>query len=498
MRIAVASFSHETCTFCPNPTTVESFERGGVLHGDEVIEEARGIPNYINGFIKAAEEQPDVELVGILSASRAWGGSSGSWLTRDCFDKYSYGIAEGIREAGDIDGVLLALHGAMAVTGVPKPEAEVVRRVRAVVGGNVPIMVTLDLHANEDHDLTDAADGVFILKTYPHVDSEEMGLKAGRCIVETVRGGFKPTMAIRKPGVITPSVYQGTGEHPAKDIMDRAREWEGREEDAYCVSVAFGFAYADVPDVGATVIAVTNDDEELAERIAQDVSDYIWSLREPFAGKKLPKTKEGVAQAIKLAEEGKTPVVIADHSDRMGDSTHILRELIEQGARNFCVATIADEGAIKEIQGKAKVGEEVTVKVGGYADCWSGEPVEITGRMEYLGDLEYVNTGPMSRGARRRLGTSAVLGFGENNHVIVTPTLHQVLDDAIFPAVGLSLGDLDIIAIKSRVHFRAFYNDAAGSIVVVDAPGLGPADLTQHDYRNIPEDIYPIGKKWRE
>jgi len=497
MRIAVASFSHETCTFCPKPTTVEDFERGGVLRGKEVLDAHRGIPSYINGFIRAAEEAGDVELVGILDASRSWGGSSGSWLTKECFDKYSYGIAEGLKRAGGLDGVLLALHGAMAAEGCLKPEAEIVRRVRAAVGG-IPIIVTLDLHANEDHELTDAADGVFILKTYPHVDSEEVGMTAGRCLIRTIRGEFKPAMAIRKPGVITPSVFQGTGSHPAREIMDRARMWEGKEEDAYCVSVAFGFAYADVPDAGATVIAVTNDNREVAERIAQDVSDYIWSLREPFAGKKLPKTREGVEKAIEAAEAGRTPVVIADHSDRTGDSTHILKELIAQGARNFAVATIADARAIGEIQRKGKEGEIVTVDVGGYATKWSGTRARITGRVEYLGECEYVHSGPMSRGARVRLGTVAVLEFGDNDHVIITPTLHQVLDDAIFPAVGLSLDRLDIIAVKSRVHFRAFYDDVAGAIVEIDAPGLGPADLTQHEYRNLPSDIYPIGERWRK
>jgi microcystin degradation protein MlrC len=100
----------------------------------------------------------------------------------------------------------------------------------------------------------------------------------------------------------------------------------------------------------------------------------------------------------------------------------------------------------------------------------------------------------MSKGAKRNLGLTSVLSFGDNNHVILTPTLHQVLDDAIFPAVGLDLEELKIVAIKSRVHFRAYYNERAGSIVVVDAPGLGPADLSQHDYKNIPEEIYPINK----
>jgi microcystin degradation protein MlrC len=340
MRIAIASFSHETCTFCPNPTTIDDFEAGGVYYGKEVIEEVRGIPTYINGYIMAAEKHDDVELVGILSASRSRGGSSGSWLTNDCFDKYSNGIADGLKEKGPLDGVLLALHGAMAVEGYLKPEAELVRRCRDAVGPDVPIMVTLDLHANEDHELTEVADGIFILKTYPHVDSEEIGYTAATCLVKTINGEFKPTMAIEKPGVITPSVYQGTGESPAKEIMERARMWEEKEEDCYCVSVAFGFAYADVPDVGATVIAVTNDNKELADKIAKDVSDLIWKLREPFAGKKLPKTEEAVGQAISLAKEKKTPVIIADHSDRMGDSTWVLKELIDQGASDFCIATI--------------------------------------------------------------------------------------------------------------------------------------------------------------
>jgi microcystin degradation protein MlrC len=353
-------------------------------------------------------------------------------------------------------------------------------------------MVTLDLHANEDHELTDAADGVFILKTYPHVDSEEIGFTAARCLIETIRGEFKPVMGIMKPGVLTPSVYQGTGEYPAKDIMARAKMWEEKEKECYSVCVAFGFSYADVPDVGATVIAVINNDKELADRIVKDMSDFIWSLREPFAGKRLPKTEEGVAKAIRLAKEGKTPVIIADHSDRMGDSTWILKELINQRANNFCIATIADEKAIKEIQQNSPNFETVTVGIGGKSGHYAGDPVEIMGKINYFNDCEYILSGPMSRGATRRLGKTAVLSFGENNHVILTPTLHQVLDCSIFPAVNLDLDELDIIVIKSRVHFRAYFNEKAGSIVVIDAPGIGSADLTQHTYKNIPSKIYPL------
>lgn len=494
MRIAVASFSHETCTFCPKPTTVEDFERGGVYYGEDVLEKVRGIPTYINGFIKAAEEE-DVKLVGILSAARSYGGSSGSWLTKECFDKYSNGIAEGLRKAGKLDGVLLALHGGMAATGYLKPEAEIVRRARKVVG-DIPIMVTFDMHGNEDHEIIEAADGVFALKTYPHIDSEEIGVVAARCIIATIRGEFKPTMALKKPGIISPGVFQGTSFHPMRDIISRAEAWEEREKDAYCVSVMPGFPYADVPDAGATVIAVTNDNEELAEVIVEDVSDHMWALREPLARRRLPKPEEGVAKVLEMVRAGVRPVIIADHSDRTGDGTHVLEQLLKQGAKNFGVSTIADAKAVNEIELKAKVGDTVTVKVGGYEKL-SGSPVELTGKVEFLGDGSYVKNGPMGKGSRTILGPTAVLDLGGNNHVVISSTLHQVTDSAGFTAFGIDFDSLDIMSLKSRVHFRAFYDTIAGDIVEIDSPGLGPADLTKIDYKNVPRDIYPIGDKWR-
>ncbi len=301
IRLAVATFSHETCTFCPDPTGIAEWEfYGPPTRGDEVLRSG----SYIGGFVRAAREYDRVELVGILSPRDSKGGSSGSWVTREAFEKYANGIADDIRRTGPYDGVYLALHGAMAVTGVPKPEAELTRRVRAVVGPAVPIFVTLDLHANEDHELSDAATGVLIIKRYPHYDAALQGERALRLMLRTIKGTFKPVMATRKPGVLTPSVFQGTGTSPSMEIMERARIWEERTRDAY-VSVAYGFAYADVPDVGAAVMVITNNDRALADRIADDMSDFIWKKREEFAGKTLPKTEEGVRLAIAAARAGK-------------------------------------------------------------------------------------------------------------------------------------------------------------------------------------------------
>ena len=496
MRIAIARFSHETCTFCPRPTSSEDFEKGGVLHGEDVIEKSRGIRGYVRGFVKVAEEE-GVELVGILDASRSWGGSSGSWLTPECFDKFADGIAEGLKAAGKLDGLFLSLHGAMAAREHHKPEAEVARRAREVVGPDVPIMVTLDLHANEDHELTDASDAVFIIKTYPHVDKEEVGMEAARWMIDTVKGEKKPTVAIRKPGVISPSVFQGTGRHPGKTVMDRCREWE-EKHDCY-VSVAFGFAYADVPDGGASVIAVTNDDQALADEIAQDVSDLVWELREPLASRKIPKTREGIIQGLQHQRRGRRPIVLADHADRLGDSTHLLQELLLQGAENFGVSSIADPFAVKDLMENHKVGDEVTMTFGSFtATRYAGEPVEVTGKIIFLGDGNYKLTGPKDTGRLTNVGPTVALDLGKERYVVITSTLHQVQDSEGFEHYGIPFESLDILVIKSRVHFRAFYDGYAREIIEVDAPGLGAADLRQFNYMNEPEGIYPINPKWKE
>ena len=476
VRIGVATFSHETCTFCPRPTGIAEWEfYGPPLQGEAVLESGP----YIRGFVSQIREFPDVELVGLLSPRDAVGGSSGSWITKEAFDKYTGGIVRDLEEQGPFDGVFLALHGAMAVTEVAKPEAEIARRVRNIVG-DIPIVATFDLHGNEDGDFLQIADGAFTVKRYPHYDARLQGERAARYLLRVIRGTYKPTTATRKPGVITPSVYQGTGVSPARDIMERARRWECRQPDAF-VSVFFGFAYADVPDAGAAVNVMTNDDQELAEEIADDMAEYIWRVRAEFAGRKLPKTEEGVALALAAAKAGKTPVVIADHADRTGNSTHILKALIEQKAENFCIATISDKRAIGAIASEGGVGETVTVNVGGYADQYAGKPVAIEGTVEYLGKYA-------------RFDTIAVLHFGDNNRVIITPQLHQVTTRSIFDTLEIDIDECDIIALKTRVHFRRGFHETglAGSIFEVEAPGLGPADLTSLEYENVPKNLYPL------
>jgi microcystin degradation protein MlrC len=163
-----------------------------------------------------------------------------------------------------------------------------------------------------------------------------------------------------------------------------------------------------------------------------------------------------------------------------------------QKAHRVAVVSIADESAIQHLQATSRVGDEVTLSVGGTSTEWAGTPVPLTGAVTFLGDCTFVLTGPMSRGATIRLGTVAVLRFDDDNHVVITSRLFQLLDDAVLHAVGLNPEAIDILVIKSRVHFRAFYEEVAGAIIEIDAPGLGPADLSQHPYENIPGNLYPL------
>jgi microcystin degradation protein MlrC len=496
MRIAVASFSHETLTFCPELSTLKAWEEGGIRYGDETLNTEGEGKGYITGYKEAAEEYIDVELVGILRTSWPKMTGYGSWVTWEAFDvittRITSRIEEQINKPEGLDGVLLALHGAMAVQNVPRPEAEIVRRVRSVVG-DLPIMVTFDLHANEDIEMAHAADGVFILKTYPHLDSHEIGLKAAKCIIETIQGNFVPTMAFRKPKIVSASVFQASEFNPMKKMYDRCREWE--RKGVYCASVAPGFAYADVPDVGASVFVVTNDDMKLANEAAQDIHDLMWSLKEELT-RELPDAKKGVSEVIKMIEEGVDHVVISYHDDRLGDGTHVIRELLDQGARNWISTCMADPAVLKKLREENEVGDEVSVSIGGWLDPISGDPVKVTGKIEYLGSLDWTETGPMGRGAEKHFDLISLLDLGENRYVLITESLMAPMSSDPLKALGLDLDNFNIVVLKDRVHHRAWWDNWSDVDYPVDPPGLGPANLSLLEYKYIPWDLYPIGGKY--
>ena len=229
LRFAVMTFAHETCTFCPGGDS--DIERWTRIRPPYVDDEVLSAGSYIRGFVHAAAEYTDVELVGLESPVGVYGSSSASWSTENAFNHFMDRMIEDLRGKMPVDGVYLALHGAMAVRNVPRPEAEIARRFREVVGPDVPIVGSFDLHGNEDEQFLRWADMAFVTKRYPHYDSGVQGARSARALVRLARGMYKSTTATRKPGVITPTVLQWTGQSPSMDIMERARRWESREED---------------------------------------------------------------------------------------------------------------------------------------------------------------------------------------------------------------------------------------------------------------------------
>ena len=484
LRIAVAKFQHETCTFCPGgDTEIADWIRVRPPFDDEALFESG---DFVRGFTARAREYGNVELLPLRSPEGVFGGSSRSWNSEETFEHFAGMIIEDLRSAMPVDGVYLALHGAMAVRNVPRPEAELARRVREIVGPDVPIAGSFDLHGNEDEEFLRWADFSFVTKRYPHYDAYIQGERSARMIISTARGGYSPTPATRKPGIITPTVVQWTGQSPSMDIMERARRWESREPDVY-VSVFSGYPWSDVPDVGATVQVMTNDDQPLADAIADDMNDFMWRMREEFAAGKYPLPDEAAQIVRDAIQAGEVPVAVGDYSDRPGDATHILKAFEAAGIGRVLHGAISDPSVIEALENvDAEAGAAFDMDVGGFTPS-GGTPARITGTLEYFGaGLGYEGV--------------AAVSFGDGNLVFISPAYSQVLYPEDFRLGSIDPDDYDVFVVKSRVHFRRGFDETgyARTILVVEAPGpfVGTTFLDALPYEHVVlEDLYPYAGK---
>lgn len=482
LRIAVARFQHETCTFCPGgDTEVDDWLRHSEpISGEELLTSG----GYVGGFTKRVREFGDVELVPLTSPVGVFGGSSRSWNTQETFEHFLDIMLAELEEQPPVDAVYLALHGAMAVRDVPRPEAEIARRFREAVGPGVPIAGTFDLHGNEDAEFLEHADFAFVTKRFPHYDSYIQGERAARALRLAALGEYRPTTATRKPGIITATVLQWTGQSPAMDIMERARRWEARENDAY-VSVFFGYPWSDVPDVGATIHVMTNDDQALADRIADDMDDFMWRVREDFAIGTYPAPDEAARIVAAAISHGEIPVAVGDHSDRPGDATHILNAFEAAGIGNVLYGTITSPATLEALAAAgARPGDPFDMEIGGFTPS-GGSPRRIVGTLEYFGE---------------GFGYDAIaaVSFGDGNVVFLTPAYEQVLYPDNFRFGSIDPADYDVFVVKSRVHFRRGFDETgyARTIVVVEAPEpfVGTTFLDALPYENVDlSEQYPYG-----
>jgi microcystin degradation protein MlrC len=484
IRIGVLHFSHETVTFLKNDTTLDDFiYPGSPAKGEALL---TFDPKYfMGGFVKMAREFDGVELVGIESPlwPKTYMGSG--WVTQEAYETLVGRMIEEIKLAKPFDGIYLCLHGAMAVRGVPRPEAELARRVREAVGPKAFIAATFDLHGNEDEAFLKYADMAFAVKYFPHYDGYLQGERAARTLVRAIRGDYKPTHVTTKIPIISPTVLQWTGASPWMDLIQRALVWEAREPDVY-VNVFFGFPFADVPDVGMTVQVLTNGNPELAVTISRDMAETAWRQREALlTSAKIHTIPEGVTLAKQAVATGQTPVVLADHSDRSGYATWLLKEIIAQNLSNTLIATIADAKATAKLKAQgAKAGDAFDMEIGGLTDESAGQPVRIQGTI-----LDAVEGHGQFW---------VCIKFGRDNVLILSTYLVQIMEPFSLINLGLDINAFQVMAIKSRVHFRRGFHDNgfAKTILLVEPaePFLGTVRLDKLPYENVDlKKFYPYG-----
>ncbi|MGH7393940.1 MAG: M81 family metallopeptidase, partial [Candidatus Rokuibacteriota bacterium] len=340
MRFFVAMFSHETNTFSTIPTDRRQFEARDLRYGGEILEAYRGTGTCLGGMIAAAAAR-DVALAPSVAASASPAGP----VTKDVYEDVTRRIVADLRGAGKLDGVLLDLHGAMVPEGGEDGEGPLIAAVREVVGPRVPVAVTLDFHANVSDEMVRQATLLHGYKTYPHVDMADRGREATERLLDVAAGRLRPAVAFRRPPLLPPIAGQATGRGPMRRLYDLAAAME-QGPGVVSISIFAGFPLADIHDAGLSVYVVTHDDQELADRLADELAARAWEHRREFLHTATP-VREAVARA--LAIDGR-PVVLADIADNTGggaagDGTEILRELLRAGARSATVACVWDPAA---------------------------------------------------------------------------------------------------------------------------------------------------------
>ncbi len=494
-RIAIAGFQHETNTFAPTKAGWEAFNVGGgwppVTTGDALFEAMQGRNISCAGFIEGARASGH-ELIATTWAAAA----PSAQVTDDAFERITGLICDGIRAAGRLDAVYLCLHGAMVTEGEDDGEGETVARVREIVGPDLPVIVSLDLHGNMTRRFHDLVTACVAYKTYPHIDMADTGRRTADLLDRILAEGA-PFKAYRQLDFLIPLSWQCTMMAPSGPIYDRMTAME--RDGVWSTSYLPGFPAADFPDCGPTVFAygaTQADADQAADAIAADVArlepDFAGTIYEPAAA---------VAEAQRLAAGADRPVVIADTQDNPGaggnsDTTGMLKALIAAGVERAALGLMIDPAAALAAHA-AGVGAEISIALGGHSGIPGDSPLEAAFTVEALHDGETTGTGPFYRNAKMRLGPSAALRIG-GVRVAVASHKVQMADQQLYRFVGIEPTEQAILVNKSSVHFRADFAPIAQEILVAAAPGPMIADPALLPWRRLRPGIRlsPLGPAW--
>jgi microcystin degradation protein MlrC len=488
MRIATTGFSHESNTFSTVPATLERWKSDeGILEGDAIRAQYATSKATLAGFFALADEDPDVTIVPLVFARLTPMGA----ITAEAIEHLMDLVTTALQENGPWDAVLLPQHGAAVSETYLDADGEMIRRVREVIGPDVPIGVTLDMHANLSHQMVQNADIVTVYQTNPHIDAYEQALLCGHLIAQTVRGEIHPRMTLVDPPLVVNILRQGTSDAPMRDLLVLAREQSARPG-VLSVSVVEGFPYADVPDMGMAFLAVTDDDTALGTEIANSLADAAWSMRNSLIGDSW-KIDEALQHADAAAAG---PVVLFDVGDNVGggstgDSTHVLHEAQRLGIRGV-LQGLSDPDVVRQSQA-AGVGGRVDVFVGGKTDGRHGKPLHVQAVVTALSDGRYEDPKPTHGGFRfYDDGPTTALKTDDGLTLVVTSKPAGTSSLEQFRAVGIDPLQAKILVVKGVHSPRAAVEPIASEMLWLATPGAGTADLSTFTYKNRRRPMFPF------
>jgi microcystin degradation protein MlrC len=486
MRIAIGQLWQESNTFNPNPTTRADFEQFGIVRGSELIERMADT-NELGGFIRSLRGWPErPEIVGLVRLP-AWPGGA---ATFDTFAWIRQELTDALRRAMPVDGLLLALHGALVAEQMPDVEGEILHALRAILGPAVPLVATLDLHANVTPRMVDAADALVLYHTAPHLDVFETGQRGAAVLRRLVVEGVRPIMAFQKLPLVVPAERANTQE-PASVSYGLRQRLQALEGDRRILSAGLATVqpWLDIPELGSSVVMAA-EDGELARSACADIAAEVWQRRREY----LPEL-ESVADGVRAAyENARGLVVLGDGADATtsgstGDNTTILAELLRYDWPRPALAALVDAGAVALAQ-RIGVGAEMTTDLGGKLDMRFGRPLRVTARVERLFEARFLLSGHLARNLAIDMGPSAVLRCGQVC-VVVTSRSGPHFAPQLFQTAGLDPFAAVVVVAKSPCGFRAAYQGRAERILHLRGAGCAPADFWTYEYRKIPRPLWP-------
>ena len=497
MRLLLAMFKHETNTFSPVPTPYERFMRGQPAESSDAQRLAtfRGTGLAIGGFIDVCEREGAEVVVGVAAEAQPSGPADAA-----TFDRIAGQILDRVAE-GVWDGVLLDLHGAMVTTEAEDAEGLLLTRLRAIAP-DLPVGVTLDMHANVYDAIVTQATVVTGYHTYPHVDMNAAGRRAAEVLIRAIRGEVRPQMVWANRPMLPHVMRQGTHQSPNRELQARCIAAEQAGE-VLAASVFVGFPHADIREAGLSAVVCTDAGADPGGRRATALREALlgeaWEQRAAFVFQPEP-LAQAVARAKALAEDGQPgPVVLLDHCDNCAsggsmDTTTVLAEVMRQGLPKAVFWAIWDPQAVQQALA-AGLGAQVTLSLGGKtampALAEQGAPLTVTGRVKLAFDGQFRHRGPMYRDVPGDFGPTVVIDTGVLDIVVIS--VHQEpFDLNCLSSVGIDPLQQRAIVLKSRVHWRAGFGELARAVVECDGLGVTTSDYGQLRFERVRRPIYPL------